>query len=212
VVLRIHEVTLRLSSFSPLIDSCPLRPIPLAGFCFSLDNQSRFANIGTNIGNNIRNGNAAKYDSMRLSLDRLVLILFIVLGGGIMAQSVNLSLGNFHNPGPGFMPFILGFSMILLSLLSYVESRPEADRQKMNLLKEEKPILLIFGGLILYLFLMNILGFYVSTFLLLMYLIRACGLKEGWRSVWISAATVIVVYVVFYKLFIIPFPEGVLGI
>jgi hypothetical protein len=82
----------------------------------------------------------------------------------------------------------------------------------MNLWKEEKPILFIFGGLILYLFLMNVLGFYVSTFLLLMYLIRACGLKEGWRSVWISAVTVIVVYVVFYKLFIIPFPEGVLGI
>ena len=149
---------------------------------------------------------------MRLTLDRLVLILFIVLGGGIMAQSVNLSLGNFHNPGPGFMPFILGFFMILLSLLSYVESRPEADRQKMNLWEEEKPILIIFGGLVLYLFLMNVLGFYVPTFLLLMYLIRACGRKRAGGVVWISVVTVIIVYVVFYKLFIIPFPEGVWGI
>jgi putative tricarboxylic transport membrane protein len=195
-----------------LDNSRPLRLIPFAGSCFPLDNPNRFANIGTNIGDNIRNGNAAKYDSMRLTLDRLVLILFIVLGGGIMAQSVNLSLGNFHNPGPGFMPFILGFSMILLSLLSYVESRPEADRQKMNLWEEEKPILIIFGGLVLYLFLMNVLGFYVPTFLLLMYLMRSCGEKKHWRSLWISVVTVIIVYVVFYKLFIIPFPEGVWGI
>jgi len=104
--------------------------------------------IGTNIGENIRDGNAAKYYSMRLNLDRLVLILFVVLGGGIMAQSARLSLGNLHNPGPGFMPFILGFSMILLSLLSYVESRPAADREKTNLWEEEKPVLLILGGLI----------------------------------------------------------------
>ncbi len=149
---------------------------------------------------------------MRFNPERLVLILFVVLGGGIMAQSLNLSLGNFHNPGPGFMPFILGFSMVLLSLLSYLESRSKPNCEKMNLWEAEKPILLIFGGLILYLGVMNVLGYSFSTFLLLIYLMRACGLRNGWRRVWISAVTVIVVYIVFYRLFIIPFPEGVLGI
>jgi putative tricarboxylic transport membrane protein len=110
------------------------------------------------------------------------------------------------------MPFLLGIAMVLLSGRSYLEISPIAAGEKMNDGQEKRPILLIFGGLILYLALMDLLGFYVSTFLLLIYLMRTCGEKQYWRSLWISGITVIVVYVVFYKLFIIPFPEGLLGI
>ena len=155
---------------------------------------------------------AAKSKNRKFSWEPFTLVLFIVLGGAVMAQSARLSLGNLHNPGPGFVPFFLGMAMVLLSVLSYLEISPIAAGEKMNDGREKKPILLIFGGLILYLALMDLLGFYVSTFLLLMYLMRTCGEKQYWRSLWISGVTVVVVYLVFFKLFIIPFPEGLLGI
>ncbi|MBP1723967.1 MAG: tripartite tricarboxylate transporter TctB family protein [Deltaproteobacteria bacterium] len=154
----------------------------------------------------------AKRKNWKFGWEHFALVLFIVLGGAVMTQSTRLSLGNLHNPGPGFMPFLLGIAMVLLSGRSYLEISPIAAGEKMNDGQEKKPILLIFGGLILYLALMDLLGFYVSTFLLLIYLMRTCGEKQYWRSLWISGITVIVVYVVFYKLFIIPFPEGLLGI
>jgi len=149
---------------------------------------------------------------MRLNLDRVALFVFVVIGIGVIVQSTRLSLGNLHNPGPGFMPLLLGVSMVILSVLSCLEISPAFPKEKTNFWEEHKSILQIFVGLVLYLALAEVLGFYVTTFLLLMYLMRSCGENRYGRSFWISGITVIIVYVVFYKLFIIPFPEGVLGI
>jgi hypothetical protein len=151
-----------------------------------------------------------KRKESQFSWERLSLVLFILLGGGVITQSAWLSLGNLHNPGPGFVPFFLGATMILLSVLSYWGSAPGEAGEKKSDGHEKKPILLLLGGLILYLALMELLGFYVSTFLLLVFLMRTCGEKRFGRSLWISGLTMIVVYLVFYRLFIIPFPEGLL--
>ena len=160
-----------------------------------------------------KNPKAAKEQKGRkLNLDRLVLILFVILGGGVVILSARLSLGNLHNPGPGFMPFLLGISMVFLSVLSCLEISPVAADEKKKSWHEEKPILFIFAGLIIYLSLMDLLGFYITTFLLLGYLMRVCGEERYRRIFWISGATVVVVYGVFSKIFLIPFPEGFLGI
>ncbi len=150
--------------------------------------------------------------TLEFSPERLALVLLGILGVAVTIQSARLSLGNLHAPGPGFMPFLLGASMILLSILSYLEIPPAAGGKKETPWRAEKPILLIFGGLLLYLALLDLLGFYVTTFSLLVYLMRSCGEKQYRRCLWVSGVTVAVVYVVFFKLFIIPFPEGLWGL
>ncbi|MCX5820051.1 MAG: tripartite tricarboxylate transporter TctB family protein [Deltaproteobacteria bacterium] len=149
---------------------------------------------------------------MKWTADRIVLILFIVLGGGVMAQSVRLSLGTLHNPGPGFLPFFLGLSMVVLAGLSYLEPPQKGTTVEKKFWKEEKPILFIAGGLLLYLALMKVLGFYLDTLLLIVYLMRCFGERRYRRSFTLSVAIVVVVYLIFYKLFIIPFPEGIFGL
>lgn len=149
---------------------------------------------------------------MKWTADRIVLILLVVLGMGVMTQSVRLSLGTLYNPGPGFLPFLLGLSMVVLAGLSCLEPHQKNVAAQTGFWREEKPILFITGGLLLYLALMEVLGFYADTFFLLVYLMQCFGERRYLRSFVLSLLIVVVVYFVFYKLFIIPFPEGIFGL
>ena len=106
------------------------------------------------------------------------------------------------------MPFALGVSLLLLSLLLFVVPGDKGKEAGWNqgALKRN---LLILAGLIVYMLLFNPLGFYLSTFLLLVYLMKLSG-EKGWkRSVVISFVAVFLIYIVFYRLLVIPFPQGI---
>jgi len=109
------------------------------------------------------------------------------------------------------MPFVLGFSLLLLSLLVFLvpgkkpkEAGWNRDAWKRNLL--------ILAGLLIYMLLFKPLGFYLTTFLLLVYLMKLSGEKGVKRSAAISFITVLLIYIVFYRLLVIPFPQGILRI
>jgi len=105
-----------------------------------------------------------------------------------------------------------GAEVTLISGPSCLEQPRKGVAAEKDSGKEGKPILFIAGGLLLYLALMKVLGFYTDTFLLLVYLMRCFGEKRYWRSVALSLIIIVVVYFIFYKVFIIPFPEGMIGL
>ena len=109
------------------------------------------------------------------------------------------------------MPFVLGIALLLLSLLVIVlpGKRPKEAAWEGNALKRN---LLILAGLLVYMLLFKPLGFYLTTFFLLVYLMKLSGEKSLKRSVAISGVTIVLIYVVFYRLLIIPFPQGILKI
>jgi putative tricarboxylic transport membrane protein len=130
-----------------------------------------------------------------------------------MMESLRLKLNTIHNPGPGFMPFYLGLALAILAVLAIVF--PEPSENSAAFWKEwqrGKSTFYIFAGLIIYLFLLKALGFYIDTFLLMFFLIKLAG-EEGYRrALSVSLFTVVVTYVLFYKVLYIPFPRGLLGI
>jgi len=109
------------------------------------------------------------------------------------------------------MPFVLGISLLLLSLLVIFlpGRRPKEAAWESNALKRN---LLVLAGLLVYMLLFKPLGFYLTTFLLLVYLMKLSGEKRLKRSVAISFVTVVLIYIVFYRLLVIPFPQGILRI
>ena len=70
----------------------------------------------------------------------------------------------------------------------------------------------MFAGLIAYLLLFRILGFYIDTFLLMFFLLKISGEKGYKRPLLVSLLTMGITYLLFYKLLFIPFPQGLLGI
>jgi hypothetical protein len=131
----------------------------------------------------------------------------------VIIESVRLKLDDIHNPGPGFMPFFLGLSLAILSILSLFFPDP---RKKVaafwNDWQRGQTIFYIFAGLIVYLLLFKILGFYIDTFLLMVYLLKLSGEKGYKRPLLISLLTLGITYLLFYKLLFIPFPQGLLRI
>ncbi len=107
------------------------------------------------------------------SLVWLGMAIFICVG------SLRLSLGEFHNPGPGFLSFYAGLILGVLAFVVHLQSRrapavgPKdklkpiwADRQR-----GFRMVLAVFA-LLAYAGIMNYLGFLVSTFIFLVFLLR----------------------------------------
>lgn len=129
-----------------------------------------------------------------------------------MIESARLSLDNVHNPGPGFVPFFLGLFMAILSLLSLLLPDHKVGKEAFwNNWQKGKDIFYIFAGMLAYLILLKPLGFYIDTLWFLIYLIKLSGRKSLKKSLLISIPTIIVVYIVFDRLLLIPFPHGIWG-
>ena len=109
------------------------------------------------------------------------------------------------------MPFVLGIALLVLSLLVILlpGRKPKEAIWERNALRRN---LLILAGLVVYMLLFKPLGFYLTTFFLLVYLMKLSGAKGLKRSVAISGVTVVLIYIVFYRLLVIPFPQGILRI
>jgi putative tricarboxylic transport membrane protein len=108
--------------------------------------------------------------------DKWSSLFWLVVGGLICFGALKLSLGTAKTPGVGFFPFISGSALVLLSLIVFLQSRgiPKAtgaaalwpDKGKM--LK----VLLTIAALLVYGIVMEYLGFLLSTFLFLGFLLR----------------------------------------
>ena len=145
--------------------------------------------------------------------DRLASTLFFILSCLVMYGSIRLKLNSVHHPGPGFMPFFLGLFLALLSILSFFfPDRRKKGPAFWNDWQRGRSTFYMLAGLIAYLLLFKVLGFYVGTFLLMVYLIKISGEKGYQRLLLVSLLTMAVTYLLFYKLLFIPFPQGVLGI
>ena len=130
-----------------------------------------------------------------------------------MIESVRLKLDDIRDPGPGFVPFFLGLTLAILSIMAFVF--PDTQKKMAAFWSDWQKgqgIIFIFAGLVVYLFLVKILGFYIDTFLLMTFLLKMFGETGIKRPLLISLLTVGVTYLIFHKLLFIPFPQGLLGI
>lgn len=129
-----------------------------------------------------------------------------------MFFSYKLDLGEFHNPGPGLMPFLASLLLLIVSVyllfksILRIESRGKAlDEQDQVNFRKVWPIL---GLLFAYAVFLEKVGYLISTFILLSILFKSAGSKR-WSFVLIGSALVnLVTYFVFTFLGI-RFPEWI---
>lgn len=110
----------------------------------------------------------------------------------ICIGSFRLSLGSFRNPGPGFFPFIAGLIVAVLALAIHLQSRGKdsAKETKGPLWADKKRIQkMVFTTLALlaYGVGMDYLGFLVSTFIFLAFLLRMIE-PQRWSLVLLESA------------------------
>jgi len=139
--------------------------------------------------------------------------VWLILGVAVCVESWRLKIGAFNNPGPGFLPFWAGLLLGVLSLISLIRTAAtEEVREEPSVWTEVNvpKLALVMLALLLYVALLDTLGFFLCTFLLLIFLFRAA---EPYRwSVVLSASvlSLAAVYVVFVVLMDVRLPSGIL--
>ena len=138
---------------------------------------------------------------------------FILLIIGMMTAwgSTHLSMGKFKHPGPGFLPFGLGIFLIILSLILILKSwKREISPTPLWFQRTWLRPLLGVAILIFYAFVIDRLGFILTTFI---FLLIWMGLIERlkWKAIFsISVGTTIVLYLIFAFFLEVPLPKGFL--
>jgi putative tricarboxylic transport membrane protein len=147
--------------------------------------------------------------------DRAAAVFFLIVGVFFVLYSRSVEIGSWHEPGPGFLPFWAGIILtamaVALLLGSYVRKAWAARPSFFPQSDSWKRVLATFLSLIAYNLLLTPLGFTLTTFLFLAFLV-----KFIFPQTWMRTMLVAVFGSVFARLLFINFletqlPKGFLG-
>jgi putative tricarboxylic transport membrane protein len=133
--------------------------------------------------------------------------LFILVGIWVMAMAVRLNIGGLLEPGPGFFPFLGGFSLTAISLillLGVLRGRITGSESFRNW---RRPAIM-YAGCVGYVIIIGTLGFVIATTILSFIVLRMLGGKRWWADILIGFAFSFGSYFLFARLLDVPLPQG----
>jgi len=144
--------------------------------------------------------------------------VIIFLFGGITALlSLKMPIGTFRVAGSGLFPLCLGLLLMALSglfllTLSFGSERIIEKKDRVVFIPGSvKQILPFFAALVLATLFFKELGYPLTSFLLLLSLLRILGVNRWTTNIPLSLVTVVASYLLFVKWLQIPLPKGWIG-
>ena len=144
-------------------------------------------------------------------------IIWIIIGSAICFLSWRIRLGSFNEPGAGFVAFASGVSLVVIGMimtLSKTFSKRSSDSshsENRPLLKLPKfPLVYTVGILVGYGLVLSLLGYLITTFLLMFALFYDRGTNRFLPSVLASLLTVVSTYLIFEIWLRVQLPRGIL--
>jgi putative tricarboxylic transport membrane protein len=152
--------------------------------------------------------------------DQMGGLIWFVLGICICIGSMQLGLTSFNVPGPGFLPFLCGatlgiFGLILLFSTTFLkpkgeeEAKSERSLVKRNWKKFLNP-LLILVVLLVYILLLETLGFLLTTFICLLFLFKLSEPGKWLMPLALSFMVTALTYLIFSLWLQCQFPKGLI--
>ena len=138
---------------------------------------------------------------------------WLLLSLAVFVESIRLGIGTLHNPGRGFLTFGTSGILGILSLVLFAQASTRREKVQPESLFAGKwqRILFVIIVLVLYSWSMPILGYLISTFVLMTLLFWVLEKKKiGWVFV-SSFLSTVVTYLVFSKWLNCQFPDGLFG-
>jgi putative tricarboxylic transport membrane protein len=139
-------------------------------------------------------------------------LFWIALGILVCYRATRLGLGSVTEPGSGFIFFWLGLILVILSFAALAESLRSSEEivqetREMNWVK----ITLVLLSLLLYAFFVERLGFVLTTFLLLSFLLGWIERANWTRSLGVATAAALGSFAIFELWLKIRLPKGIFG-
>jgi putative tricarboxylic transport membrane protein len=135
------------------------------------------------------------------------------IGLFIVFYSPQFDLGNTSAPGPGFMPFLAGLSILGFSAITCVRAflNKEDGKERIWVNVRFSKIIFAVSILFIYALLFEKIGFIVCTFFLILFLIRYAGSRTWFVSIVGASLTTFSSYLLFVKWLKTQLPTGIIG-
>ena len=140
---------------------------------------------------------------------------WLIVGVLLCEESWRINLGQFHNPGPGFLPFGAGLILgggALAVLVRNLRSKPGQEKSFWADRSRWPKVFLTLGCILVYGVVLEPLGFLLTTFLGMGFLFRVIE-PQRWRTVLLGAFfSAVGAYLIFQTWLQVELPKGFLGI
>lgn len=138
-------------------------------------------------------------------------VFFMAFGIFVAWQSEKLSFGSFRAPGPGFFPYCLGLILLALSCVVAVQEirKKGAGGHEAGLRKDR--VIIALAGIFAYAFIVDFLGYLVSSFILMFLLIKMMVKKSWWFAPVVACLISLASYILFNVWLKVSLPAGLGG-
>ena len=137
------------------------------------------------------------------------------LAGLILVEARRLTLGSIRVPQKGFFPAILAVLLLVFSIVLMIQTirSSEAERNQEQIGTDGwRRIAASLATMLGFALVLEKLGFLLSTFAVMVLLLRAIEAQEWSRVIAVALITSVACYFLFAWLLSIPLPTGILGI
>ncbi len=142
----------------------------------------------------------------RKQLELILSLSFVILAVLVYKSTANFNASSIVTTG--FYIKFLAISLGISGIYELVKALMKNDLSSVDFAKNPKRFILLILSLCFYVFIMEYLGFIVSSMIFLPLTMYAMGYKNILKSFIISAFVVAFVYVLFVQVFEIPLPES----
>ena len=146
--------------------------------------------------------------------DQMSSVVWLSFAIYVCIESIRLPLGSWRDPGPGLMPLIAGTILGALSFSLYLKTRSRiSDDVQGSWYPRERwqKLIFILVALLAYAIFLEILGFLLDTFFLLVFLFRGIEPQKWLLSIGGAALASMIAYAIFELWLKTQLPRGVLG-
>jgi len=132
-----------------------------------------------------------------LNIQRIALFAWVGFSLLFIWASLQLTVGTPAHPGPGFMPFLIGLFMAVVSFITLVKEYGTKNDPQLFSRRYLPKHLLLFAMLITYCLIINHLGFFISTFILMFFLFKGIEPQKWSTALLATLLTVGASYYIF---------------
>lgn len=145
--------------------------------------------------------------------ERMFFAVISIIALLLMVISVGYEIGTIDSPKGGFFPFLISAIIFILSLYLFIStiSTTKGNPQSGFFLNGLKRLVPFISVTIIYALFLEQLGFLLSTFIFMVFLLKIMG-QPGWRfAVLFSLISVIFCWLCFQKWLGVPLPTGIIS-
>ncbi|MBR1920139.1 MAG: tripartite tricarboxylate transporter TctB family protein [Spirochaetales bacterium] len=138
----------------------------------------------------------------------VISVIMIAISLLIIVTAMSYPKSNAGVPGPGFFPTVLSVIVICLSFALIITQRKAEDVPVVLFSREQLPVYLSMGLVFVYLIMLNIVGFMISTPLFLIAVMKLFKVRKLWVILAVAFCTTVATYIVFTKVLSVILPSG----